>query len=226
MMAEGILTVNLPAKGKKWWKFTVCMLAGAFCGAGLGYTIGRYLKHSHKVSHVSASDIGALTLTAFYIGAAFLVLWFARDRMRLARVLEGKAAEVSASDEEVRSFRYQALVMAFAGILLAAPLLSVHLSSGSYVHRTVFVAGIVPLFAAQTFYNFRLWRISDEFVRSSMMATAAWTFAIGQGGLFLWSAAERMKLVKQASAWNLTVAMMLLYLLVGSVMSVRTARRE
>ncbi len=85
MMAEGILTVNLPAKGKKWWKFTVCMLAGAFCGAGLGHTIGRYLKHSHKVSHVSASDIGALTLTAFYIGAAFLVLWFARDRMRLAR---------------------------------------------------------------------------------------------------------------------------------------------
>ena len=226
MMAEGILTVNLPGKGKRWWKFTVSMVAGVLCGAGLGYTIGRYLKHSYKVSHVSGSDIGALTLTAFYVGAAFLVLWFASDRMRLARVLEGKAAEVPASDAEVRSFRYQALVMALAGILLAVPLLGVHLFSGNNVRSTLFLAGIVPLFAAQTFCNFRLWRISDEFVRSSMMATAAGTFAIGQGGLFLWSAAERMSLVKQASAWNLTVAMMLLYLLVGSVVSVRTARRE
>jgi len=226
MMAEGILTVNLSGKGKRWWKFTVSMVAGVLCGAGLGYTIGRYLKHSYKVSHVSGSDIGALTLTAFYVGAAFLVLWFASDRMRLARVLEGKAAEVPASDAEVRSFRYQALVMALAGILLAVPLLGVHLFSGNNVRSTLFLAGIVPLFAAQTFCNFRLWRISDEFVRSSMMATAAGTFAIGQGGLFLWSAAERMSLVKQASAWNLTVAMMLLYLLVGSVVSVRTARRE
>jgi hypothetical protein len=202
------------------------MVAGMACGAGLGYTIGRYLKHSHKVSHVSASDLGALMLTAFYIGVALLLLWIASHRMRLARILEGKAAEVPASDEEVVSFHYQALVMMLAGILLAAPILGGHLSSGHDGYNKLFLAGIVSLFAVQTFYNFRLWRISDEFVRSTMIATAAWTFAIGQGGLFLWSAAERMSLVKQASAWNLTVAMMLLYLFVGSLVSMRFVRRE
>jgi hypothetical protein len=35
-----------------------------------------------------------------------------------------------------------------------------------------------------------------------------------------------MSLVKQASAWNLTVAMMLLYLFVGSLVSMRFVRRE
>jgi hypothetical protein len=116
--------------------------------------------------------------------------------------------------------------MALAGILLAAPLLGIRLFGGNLSDSRLFLAGIVLLFAAQTYCNFRLWRVSDEFVRSSMMLAAAWTFAIGQGGLFLWSAAERMSLVRQSSAWNLTVAMMLLYLLVGSVVSVRTARRE
>jgi hypothetical protein len=221
-----MITIKAPGRSNRWWKFTAGMMAAAVCGAGIGLALGRYLKHTRAVSHVNVSDLGALTLTAFYIGLAILVLWLAGNRMRLARVLEGKAAEVPASDEEVRSFRYQAMVMALAGILLAAPLLGIHLFGGNIVDSRLFLAGIVLVFAAQTYCNFRLWRVSDEFVRGSMMLTAAWTFAIGQGGLFLWSAAERMSLVRQSSAWNLTVAMMLLYLLVGSVVSVRTARRE
>jgi hypothetical protein len=221
-----MITIKAPGRSNRRWKFTAGMVAAAVCGAGIGAALGRYLKHVHAVSHVNVSDLGALTLTAFYIGLAILVLWLAGNRMRLARVLEGKAAEVPANDEEVRSFRYQAIVMALAGILLAAPLLGIRLFGGNLSDSRLFLAGIVLLFAAQTYCNFRLWRVSDEFVRSSMMLAAAWTFAIGQGGLFLWSAAERMSLVRQSSAWNLTVAMMLLYLLVGSVVSVRTARRE
>jgi len=139
MTAEEIWTASLLGKGKRWWKLTAGMVAGMACGAGLGYTIGRYLKHSHKVSHVSASDLGALMLTAFYIGVALLLLWIASHRMRLARILEGKAAEVPASDEEVVSFHYQALVMTLAGILLAAPILGGHLSSGHDGYNKLFL---------------------------------------------------------------------------------------
>jgi hypothetical protein len=59
-----------------------------------------------------------------------------------------------------------------------------------------------------------------------MATTGALTFAIGQGGLFLWAAAEHMSLVKPVSAWDLLVNMMLLYLFVGAAVSVRTMRRE
>ena len=82
------------------------------------------------------------------------------------------------------------------------------------------------LFAVQTVYNFRLWRVSDEFLRGAMTTTAAVTFAVGQGALFLWAAAEHMSLVKPVSTWDVLLNMMLLYMVVGALVSVRTARRE
>lgn len=226
MTAESMMTISVSAKSRRWRKFTAALVISAVCGAALGNAVGRYLKHSHKVSHVSASDVVALALTAFYVGVALLMLWVSNHRMRLARLLEGKGAEVSASDEEVRSVRYQALVMTLAGILLALPILGVHLLSGNHSLSELLLTCIVLLFVVQTLFNVLLWRISDEFIRGAMTATAACTFAVGQGGLFLWAAAERLHLVKQTSAWNLTVAMMLLYLFVGSIVSLRTARRE
>ena len=112
--------------------------------------------------------------------------------------------------------------MALAGILLALPIFGARLFADNLQHRQISFAGIVLLFAVQTFYNVRLWRVSDEFVRSTMATTAALTFAIGQGGLFLKAAAEHMSLVKPVSTWDLLVIMMQLYIFVGLFVSVRT----
>jgi hypothetical protein len=188
--------------------------------------VGKFIKHGHSGAQANGADITALLLTAFYIVVTAVLLWIASDRMRLARVLEGKAADTPASDDEVRSFLYQAAVMALAGVLLALPVFGTRIFAAHTQGGKVYYLGIVLLFAVQTFYNFRLWKISDEFVRNTMAATAGLSFAIGQGGLFLWAAAEHLSLVKPVSSWDLTINMMLLYLIVGSAVSVRTIRRE
>jgi hypothetical protein len=223
MTAEGVTIMKSNENENKWrWNTGKFLVAGLATGAGLGFLVGKVFKHGHPGVQADGADVTALGLAAFYLVTTLLLLWIANDRMRLARVLEGKEADIPASDDEVRSFVYQALVMALAGILLALPIFGARLFAGDLLHRKIAFAGIVLLFAVQTFYNVRLWRISDEFVRSTMAKTAALTFAIGQGGLFLRAAAEHMSLVKPVSTWDLLVIMMQLYIFVGLFISVRT----
>ncbi len=227
MTAEGVMRMESIGKKNKWrWRITAFLIAGMVTGAGLGFGIGKLIKHAHPGAQANGADITALGLAAFYIGSAVMFLWIASNRMRLARILEGKGAETPASDDEVRSFVYQALVMVLAGVLLALPIFGARLFANSLQQRELYFAGIALLFAVQMIYNFRLWRVSDEFIRGAMATTAALTFAIGQGGLFLWAAAEHMSLVQPVSTWDLLLNMMLLYIFVGAVVSVRTARRE
>ncbi len=227
MTAEGVITSESTRKKNNWWgRITAFLIAGMVTGAGVGFVIGKVTRHIHPGLHVQGADLTALGLAAFFIGTTVALLWIASNRMRLARILEGQSAETPASDDEVRSFAYQALVIALAGILLALPILGARLFAANLEHRELYYAGIALLFAVQTVYNFLLWRVSDEFVRQTTATTAALTFAIGQGGLFLWAAAERMSLVKPVSAWHLLVTMMVLYIFVGSLVSLRTARRE
>jgi len=227
MTAEGAMTMQSSGKKNKWrWRFAALLIAGMATGAGLGFAIGKLIKHAHPATQASGADVTALSLAAFYIGSAVLFLWIASNRMRLARILEGNAAETPASDDEVRSCVYQAVVMALAGVLLALPIFAARLFSHNSQQRELSFAGIALLFAVQTVYNVRLWRVSDEFIRSAMATTAALTFAVGQGGLFLWAAAEHMSLVKPVSAWDLLLDMMLLYIFAGALVWVRTARRE
>jgi hypothetical protein len=227
MTAEGVMTMESNGrKNKWWWKITAFLIAGMATGAGLGFAIGKLIKHAHPAAHANGADVTALSLAAFYIGSAVLLFWIASNRMRLARILEGKAAETPASDDEVRSFVYQAVVMALAGVLLALPVFGARLFANHPHQRELYFAGIALLFVVQTVYNVRLWQVSDEFIRGAMTTTAALTFAIGQGGLFLWAAAEHMSLVKPVSTWDLLLNMMLLYIFVGALVSVRTARRE
>jgi hypothetical protein len=223
MTAEGVTIMKSTGNGNKWWWSTSKFLVvGLAAGAGVGFAVGKFIKHGHPGIQADGADVTALGLAGFYICTTMLLLWIANDRMRLARVLEGKGADIPASDDEVRSFVYQAVVMALAGILLALPIFAARLFAENFQHRQISFAGIVLLFAVQTFYNVRLWRISDEFVRSTMATTAALTFAIGQGGLFLRAAAEHMSLVKPVSSWDLLVIMMQLYIFVGLFISVRT----
>jgi hypothetical protein len=223
MTAEGVTIMKSTGNENKWgWNTNTRLVAGLVAGAGFGFLVGKVFKHGHPGVKADGADVTALGLAAFYLVTTLLLLWIASNRMRLARVLEGKGADIPASDDEVRSFVYQAVVMALAGILLALPIFGARLFADNLQHRAISFAGIVLLFAVQTFYNVRLWRVSDEFVRSTMAKTAALTFAIGQGGLFLRAAAEHMSLVKPVSTWDLLVIMMQLYIFVGLFISVRT----
>jgi hypothetical protein len=227
MTTEEVMRMESTGNKNKWWhKVTGLLVAGMVTGAVVGFAVGKFIMHGHSGAQANGADVTALLLTAFYIVVTAVLLWIASDRMRLARVLEGNAADTPASDDEVRSFLYQAVVMALAGVLLALPVFGARIFAVHPQGGKVYYLGVVLLFAVQTFYNFRLWKISDEFVRNTMAATAGLSFAIGQGGLFLWAAAEHLSLVKPVSSWDLTINMMLLYLIVGSAVSVRTIRRE
>lgn len=227
MTTEGVISMKSTGnKNMWWWKFAAILIAAMAMGAGVGFVVGKVTKHVHPGVHANGADVIALGVAAFYIGMTVLLLWIASNRMRLARILEGKAADTAASDDEVRSFVYQALVISLAGILLALPIFGSRLIADNRQHRELYFVGIALLFAVQTVSNVRLWRVSDEFVRKTMTTTAALTFAISQGGLFLWAAAEHMSLVKPVPAWDLLVNMMLLYIFVGAVVSMRTMRRE
>ena len=227
MTMEGAMRMESTGNKTKWFqKITGLLVAGLVVGGAVGYGVGKFIKHSHPEAQANGADITALALTAFYIVTSVVLLWIASDRMRLARVLEGKAADTPASDNEVRTFLYQAVVMTLAGVLLGLPVVGVRIAAAHPGGGKIYYLGILLLFAAQTVYNVRIWRISDEFARKTMAATAGLSFAIGQAGLFLWAAAEHLSLVKPVSSWELTINMMLLYLIVGSCVSVRTMRRE
>ena len=83
------------------------------------------------------------------------------------------------------------------------------------------LAGIVVLFALQTAANLQFWRRSDEFLRTQLLLVSATTFAIGQGALYLWAAAERLGLVAPISGWATIVLTMTAYLGTGLYFGIR-----
>jgi multidrug transporter EmrE-like cation transporter len=83
---------------------------------------------------------------------------------------------------------------------------------------------ILVLFAIQTAINVKLYRSSDEFLRNTMLVTCSVTFAICQGMLFLWAAAERMTLVPSLSSWSAMSILMTVYISVSFFTSLRQFR--
>lgn len=206
-------------------KLLILAAIGAVVGAIVGYSTVTALRSVH----VGPRDLGwtdaiALWIGVVFIGYSLMFAYLSTNRRQLAKMLEGEQATVMATTKEVTVVRLQTLVLALAGMLLIAPifvqkLLLQNASLGAEVY-----AGIVLLFGVQSWANARVWRSSDEFARRSIAMVAAWTFAIGQGALFLWAAAEHLHLVAPRPAWNLFSLLMLLYLVVSAFVTVRQSR--
>jgi len=210
-------------------KLLLRFLTGGTLGAAVGYAaIELALKLQVSPKSFSLFDCVALWLGVVYIAFAIVVFFISANRRRLARTIEGDEATLPATTGEVRSFRIQAVTLGLAGIMILVP----PFASGSLAaHRmdnptaSLIVFGvIVLLFAAQTAANIHLWRISDEFTRGIMLTVAAVTFAIGQGLLFLYAAAERMHLVHEVSSWDVITLVLTLYLFVTTTISLRHQR--
>lgn len=199
------------------------MFVGALVGAGIGYGFMTLAEHMHvSTKSMTWADWGALWLgiTFFGIGLAIYVISF--NRREVARNLEGMQAKLPATDEEIKFYRLQAVTLFLAGVMLLLPVLALgSLESEAGAPALIFGA-IAVLFLVQTAANVQLWRTSDEFLRRQMLLAGGITFAIGQGLLFLWAAAEHLHLTRAISSWDTIVLLMTLYMLTGAYLGIRS----
>jgi hypothetical protein len=208
------------------WRTALMMLLGAAlgCATGLGIMM-LFLR-----LHVSPRSVGWMDILSLWVGIVYIALslvsaYLSTNPRQLAKQLEGDLAKLPATRQEVVTARLQACVLFLAGALMVAPSLLETLVSGSPRNTAFAYSAIVVLFAVQTVANLRIWALSDEFMRQAIASVCALTFAIGQGLLFLWAAAEHLHLVHTGSSWSILTAEMLLYIFVSSYVTLRNQMR-
>jgi hypothetical protein len=208
------------------------MLGGALLGGAVGAGLMELLKRTGlTIKTITWFDLVGLTIGAFYVALGIGYFFLSSNRRRLAAALENADGlaladetgeeKLPATDSEVRTTRIQGAVLGLAGLLMLAPIFATvpvrtHPGLAGWVYAATFV-----LFLVQTALNLRLWFTSDEFVRKAILAVCAGTFAVTQGLLFLWAAAERLNQVPAASSWDLFIVMMACYLGASAVVSIR-----
>lgn len=190
-------------------------LAGLGCGLALGWDAALYLKH-HPAVKIAWSDELALLLA---VACAAMGLWWGAltlSRQGMALLLDPQAPDATRAIPPGRRlyFRWQAVVILLAGMMLATPptLTLMAAEVGDQVRLAAF-GGLALAFAVQSGLNLALWRRSDEIVRRCINESGAVCFWVFQGGLFLWAAAERVGFAPHASAWDIEVLLMGLYLI-------------
>jgi hypothetical protein len=195
------------------------MILGAVCGGGLML----FVERMHvAVKHMAWADSLALWIAICFLGGGVMLYFVTFNRRKLAENLEGQGARLPATDAEVRSYRLQCLTLMLAGVMLMLPVLAMSPAWSAPASARLVFTLIVVLFVLQTAANVLLWRASDEFLRAQMMACAAITFAVGQGALFLWAAAEHMHLARPISSWDTITLLMTLYVATGLCVSIRS----
>jgi multidrug transporter EmrE-like cation transporter len=202
------------------------MLIGAAVGFCVAFGFIGLLEHLHlSPKSLSVSDLFALWVGITFVAISLVSFYLSVNRKQLAKQLEGDFATLPATHQEVIAARLQGFVLLLAGGLMIAPSLLEHFIAGKPAVAQLSYAVIVILFAVQTVANLRIWRISDEFMRQTIAGICALTFAIGQGMLFLWAAAEHLHLVHTGSSWSIFTIEMLLYVMVSSYVTVRSRVR-
>jgi Flp pilus assembly pilin Flp len=199
-------------------------------GAAVGFCAGLGLIGLFVRLHISPKSLSVADLFSAWVGIALVALslvslYLSVNRTQLAKQLEGEFATLPATRQEVVAARLQGCVLFLAGALMIAPSLLERFVADNLQAARLSYAVIVVLFAVQTVANLRIWQISDEFMRQTIAGICALTFAIGQGMLFLWAAAEHLHLVHTRSSWSIFTVEMLLYVLVSSYVTLRSGIR-
>ncbi|MCF8506579.1 MAG: hypothetical protein K9G59_16855 [Caulobacter sp.] len=196
--------------------------AGMVVGGGLGWAIGRLVKHGGlDLSGAGWSDLAAGTIAAMLL-ATGLMVGLASFNARIAGRMMDPASDRPARPAQTVFYRQQGVVMALAGVMLAAPVAARLLWAPlpAALAQAV-MAGIVALFLLQTLLNLTVWMRADEMMRRMIAESGSVCFWVLQGALFLWAAAEKLDLAPALSAWDLMTILMGVYLVVSSVLSVR-----
>jgi hypothetical protein len=219
------MAINHNSTGRKLMtkRGVVLMILGFFLGGFTSYGLVRLA----ELVHVSAKSFAWPDWLAFWLGCTFLGIGsvtyaMTYNRRELARQLDGESEPMPATNEEVHQFRIQGVVLALAGVMLLVPLFAMGAWSKTAHGPEMAMAAIAVLFVLQTIGNVQCWRACDEFQRGMMLRTSAITFGIGQGALFLWAAAEHLRLVPAITSWEIVTLLLALYLGTGCVVAVRS----
>ncbi len=195
-------------------------LIGAVIAAPLGYWFGSYLADLDKAGAASDlklvwSDVLALLLAAMMIATGLITLLTSLSRRALGRQINPEEARPATSAQAV-FYAQNGLVLLLAGVMMGVPVLvPILFAPLSPIVASAAMAGLIALLLVQTAGNIAIWVRSDEFMRRAMGESAAVSFAILQGLLFLWAAGEKLGLLPQLTLWDATSVMMAAYLVIG-----------
>lgn len=195
-------------------------LIGAVIAAPLGYWFGSYLADLDKAGAASDlklvwSDVLALLLAAMMIATGLITLLTSLSRRALGRQINPEEVRPATSAQAV-FYAQNGLVLLLAGVMMGVPVLvPIFFAPLSPMLASAAMAGLIALLLLQTAGNIAIWVRSDEFMRRAMGESAAVSFAILQGLLFLWAAGEKLGLLPQLTLWDATSVMMAAYLVIG-----------
>lgn len=195
-------------------------LIGAVIAAPLGYWFGSYLADLDKAGAASDlklvwSDVLALLLAAMMIATGLITLLTSLSRRALGRQINPEEVRPATSAQAV-FYAQNGLVLLLAGVMMGVPVLvPILFAPLSPMLASAAMAGLIALLLVQTAGNIAIWVRSDEFMRRAMGESAAVSFAILQGLLFLWAAGEKLGLLPQLTLWDATSVMMAAYLVIG-----------
>jgi hypothetical protein len=203
------------------------LLAGAALGAAAGWGWIQLLQDLHvPFKGMPWADLLALVIGLVFLLAGVVTVAISANRKELAATIEGNYGDaMPATNEEVRSYRRQGLTLALAGILLMVPVVSQGYLKAHPGAALALYVGVVALYALQTLVNYLLWKGADEFLRVLMLRMAAISFAVGQGLLFLWAAAEKLRLARAVSSWEIVTLLLTGYMLLSVMFAFRYQRR-
>lgn len=227
--ANNVGTSNAQTSRKNLIRAGLGALAGAVVGYGF-MTLA--VKIGVPARTLSWSDFLAIWVGIVFVAFGLILAGLSLNRKRLARALEGTVdaerdpeAIMPASANEVRQATMQSIVFVLAGVLLTLPILVQGPIQTNAALAGYCYAGIAVLFLVQTALNIELWRTADEFLQRTMLIICAGTFAVGQGLLFLYAAAERLHLLAPITSWDVVAHLLTLYLLVSLFVGVLQRRQ-
>jgi hypothetical protein len=193
---------------------------GAVVAAPLGYLFGEYLVSLQEAGGEASADLGWSDLLALFLSAMMAVtglitLLTSLNRRALGRQINPEEVR-PATPAQVVFYAQNGVVLFLAGLMMATPVLApIVFTPLSPMLASAAMAGLIALFLVQTAGNITIWVRSDEFMRRAMGESAAISFAILQGLLFLWAAGEKLGLLPHLTLWDATCVMMAAYLVIG-----------
>jgi len=196
-------------------------------GAPVGFAFGRVLIWLKRQGHwhdldFSSSDVVSLGLAAFLVAVGLATMLVTLSRKALGRQINGDDQARAATPAQASFYAGQGGVLVLAGVMLAAPpLAGAMVAPLSPLLASAVMTGLITVFLIQTAGNITLWVRSDELMRRTMAETAAVSYGLLQGLLFLWAAGEKLALLPPLTLWDAVNANMIAYLLISMIVAWR-----
>ncbi|NGM52041.1 hypothetical protein G5B46_20715 [Caulobacter sp. 602-2] len=196
-------------------------------GAPAGFIAGRVLIWLKRQGYwqgleLSGGDVVSLGLAAFLVTVGLATMIVSLSRKALGRQINGDDQTRAATPAQASFYAGQGGVLVLAGVMLAAPPLAGALFVPlSPLLASAVMTGLITVFLVQTVGNITLWVRSDELMRRTMAETAAVSYGLLQGLLFLWAAGEKLALLPPLTLWDAVNVNMIGYLLISMIIAWR-----